>query len=498
MAEKYSLPPNAESLCNSMRALGYSFQAAVADVIDNSIAAGATKIELISPPIKDPDTAYLAILDNGHGMNRQELIKAMQLACKNPSQKREDNDLGRFGLGLKTASLSQCRELIVISLKNGAINIASWDLDEIKREQDWTLLLLDKEETEFQQIISQLKKYSSGTAVIWRRFDRLRTDTGFFETAFREYLSLTAEHLSLVFHRFLEGETKIPRISMELNGTRIKPKDPFIKSSLSSVQNVPIYIRQGKKPDFKDSVVVKSHTLPEQSMLTESDKKKMGLSGRTLSEDQGFYIYRRGRLIHWGGGWLGLRKMTQASKLCRVQVDVPASLDHYWLLDIKKSRAVPPKEVTKELKNFLEHLTEGSVKRQTGARNKKVVENSLWQTSVGSDDYSIEINRSSEYLAQFSRELTPEQNKKLSALLTMLELTLPIEWINAQYVSDRAPTFQKDLKVKIREVIATYYDESGPKISKEELVSMLLVNPMFQEEDKVSLVTQILNELENR
>ncbi|WP_370855629.1 ATP-binding protein [Parasutterella sp.] len=497
MAEKYSLPPNAESLCNSMRALGYSFQAAVADVIDNSIAAGATKIELISPPIKDPDTAYLAILDNGHGMNRQELIKAMQLACKNPSQKREDNDLGRFGLGLKTASLSQCRELIVISLKNGAINIASWDLDEIKREQDWTLLLLDKEETEFQQIISQLKKYSSGTAVIWRRFDRLRTDTGFFETAFREYLSLTAEHLSLVFHRFLEGETKIPRISMELNGTRIKPKDPFIKSSLSSVQNVPIYIRQGKKPDFKDSVVVKSHTLPEQSMLTESDKKKMGLSGRTLSEDQGFYIYRRGRLIHWGG-WLGLRKMTQASKLCRVQVDVPASLDHYWLLDIKKSRAVPPKEVTKELKNFLEHLTEGSVKRQTGARNKKVVENSLWQTSVGSDDYSIEINRSSEYLAQFSRELTPEQNKKLSALLTMLELTLPIEWINAQYVSDRAPTFQKDLKVKIREVIATYYDESGPKISKEELVSMLLVNPMFQEEDKVSLVTQILNELENR
>lgn len=291
--------------------------------------------------------------------------------------------------------------------------------------------------------------------------------------------------------------TKIPRISMELNGTRIKPKDPFIKSSLSSVQNVPIYIRQGKKPDFKDSVVVKSHTLPEQSMLTESDKKKMGLSGRTLSEDQGFYIYRRGRLIHWGG-WLGLRKMTQASKLCRVQVDVPASLDHYWLLDIKKSRAVPPKEVTKELKNFLEHLTEGSVKRQTGARNKKVVENSLWQTSVGSDDYSIEINRSSEYLAQFSRELTPEQNKKLSALLTMLELTLPIEWINAQYVSDRAPTFQKDLKVKIREVIATYYDESGPKISKEELVSMLLVNPMFQEEDKVSLVTQILNELENR
>ena len=480
-----------------MRALGYSFQAAVADVIDNSIAAGATKIELISPPIKDPDTAYLAILDNGHGMNRQELIKAMQLACKNPSQKREDNDLGRFGLGLKTASLSQCRELIVISLKNGAINIASWDLDEIKREQDWTLLLLDKEETEFQQIISQLKKYSSGTAVIWRRFDRLRTDTGFFETAFREYLSLTAEHLSLVFHRFLEGETKIPRISMELNGTRIKPKDPFIKSSLSSVQNVPIYIRQGKKPDFKDSVVVKSHTLPEQSMLTESDKKKMGLSGRTLSEDQGFYIYRRGRLIHWGG-WLSLRKMTQASKLCRVQVDVPASLDHYWLLDIKKSRAVPPKEVTKELKNFLEHLTEGSVKRQTGARNKKVVENSLWQTSVGSDDYSIEINRSSEYLAQFSRELTPEQNKKLSALLTMLELTLPIEWINAQYVSDRAPTFQKDLKVKIREVIATYYDESGPKISKEELVSMLLVNPMFQEEDKVSLVTQILNELENR
>lgn len=478
-----------------MRALGYSFQAAVADVIDNSIAADATKIELISPPIKDPDTAYLAIVDNGRGMDRQELIQAMQLACKNPSQRREGNDLGRFGLGLKTASLSQCRELIVISQKNGEVNIASWDLDEIKREQDWTLLLLDKEETEFQHIISKLKKFTSGTAVIWRRFDRLRTDTGLFETAFRDFLSVTAEHLSLVFHRFLEGESKIPRISMELNGTKIKPKDPFIKSSLSSVQNVPIYIRQGKKPDFKDSVVVKSHTLPEQSMLTESDKKKMGLSGRTLSEDQGFYIYRRGRLIHWGG-WLGLRKMTQASKLCRVQVDVPASLDHYWLLDIKKSRAVPPKEVTKELKNFLEHLTEGSIKRQTGAKNKKVVENSLWQTSVGSNDYSIEINRSSEYIAQFINELTPEQNKKFSSLLSMLELTLPIEWINAQYVSDRSLVLHNDLRSKIREVIATYYNERRPKISKEELISMLLMNPIFQEEDKALLITKILNEFE--
>ena len=497
MAEKYSLPPNAESLCNSMRALGYSFQAAVADVIDNSIAAGATKIELISPPIKDPDTAYLAIVDNGRGMDRHELIQAMQLACKNPSQRREGNDLGRFGLGLKTASLSQCRELIVISQKNGEVNIASWDLDEIKREQDWTLLLLDKEETEFQQIIVQLKKYPSGTAVIWRRFDRLRTDTGLFETAFRDYLSVTAEHLSLVFHRFLEGENKIPRISMELNGTKIKPKDPFIKSSLSSVQNVPIYIRQGKELDFKESVVVKSHTLPEQSMLTESDKKKMGLSGRTLSEDQGFYIYRRGRLIHWGG-WLGLRKMTQASKLCRVQVDVPASLDHYWLLDIKKSRAVPPKEVTKELKIFLEHLTEGSLKRQTGARNRKVVENSLWQTSVGPNDYSIEINRSSECLTQFTCELTPEQNKKFSSLLTMLELTLPIEWINAQYVSDRSLVLQNDLRSKIREVIATYYNERGPKVSKEEIISMLLMNPIFQAEDKALLITKILNEFEEK
>ncbi|HOC33201.1 MAG TPA: ATP-binding protein [Ruminococcus flavefaciens] len=108
------LPPYAPTLIESTRAIGYSLDAAIADIIDNSIAACSKNIDIFFFPVGD---AYIAVLDNGNGMNAAEIDVAMQYGSRNPLDARASNDLGRFGLGLKTASLSQCRILTVISKK---------------------------------------------------------------------------------------------------------------------------------------------------------------------------------------------------------------------------------------------------------------------------------------------------------------------------------------------------------------------------------------------
>ena len=134
------MPPYAPTLIESTRAIGYSLEAAVADIIDNSIAAGARNVDLFFFPI---DGAYIAVLDDGAGMNTDELNSAMQYGSKNPNVERDANDLGRFGLGLKTASLSQCRCLSVITKQGERIEGRRWDLDHVAQAESWSLLDLN-------------------------------------------------------------------------------------------------------------------------------------------------------------------------------------------------------------------------------------------------------------------------------------------------------------------------------------------------------------------
>ena len=142
MIEKQSLP-SAPILIESIRSIGYSFETAIADLIDNSISAKATRIDILSIPKEEP---YIIIFDNGNGMNKVELEEAMRLGSKNPNEVREENDLGRFGLGLKSASLSQCRNLTVVSKKDGKLSAFSWNLDYVIERNSWSILEYSEEE----------------------------------------------------------------------------------------------------------------------------------------------------------------------------------------------------------------------------------------------------------------------------------------------------------------------------------------------------------------
>lgn len=196
------VPPGAQ-LFESLRAVGYELQTALADIIDNSIAAKATHVDILFIP--EAEKPIVAILDNGTGMRPDEARIAMQLAGTNALDKREESDLGRFGLGLKTASLSQCRKLTLVTKASGKITGLCWDLDHIAKSNSWSLLVLDVDEIDELQFVSELKALESGTLVIWENLDRLLpegTENDFYAD---ELMERSKDHISLVFHRYLNS-----------------------------------------------------------------------------------------------------------------------------------------------------------------------------------------------------------------------------------------------------------------------------------------------------
>ena len=187
------LAPPAKALINGIRAIGYSFSTAVADIIDNSISAKATNIDIYSDPLDDQP--YFSILDNGTGMNRQELINAMTFGSNRINKKDSPDDLGRFGLGLKSASLSQCRNFIVITKQSNNIYAMSYDLDLIEKNNKWDLIELSKDEVKNEQCFNELLKYNNGTLVIWKDFDKLESNSNNFEDSFRNLVADAKKHV---------------------------------------------------------------------------------------------------------------------------------------------------------------------------------------------------------------------------------------------------------------------------------------------------------------
>jgi hypothetical protein len=342
MTKDFRLPPSAACLSASMRDLGYSLETAVADLIDNSISANATSIDIVCE--LGGSRPYLAILDNGRGMSPDELIDAMRHGSANPKLRRGVHDLGRFGLGLKTASFSQCRSLTIASRKGGAMSGAEWDLDRIDGADDWILLILDDKEIAALPHVAQLGTH--GTVVVWRNLDRLFEDEigTRRDDIVNEKLDLVERHLALVFLRFLAGEINgRKRIVITLNGHSVQPFDPFCrKNKATRLLPEDFVIVDG------ETVHLQPYILPHHSNLTATEYDFYQSRSDFIS-NQGAYIYRNGRLMAWGD-WFRLIRKGEATKLARVQIDFPNSLDESWTIDIKKSRARPPLAVRERMR----------------------------------------------------------------------------------------------------------------------------------------------------
>lgn len=414
--------PYAASLIEGMRDFGYTLETAMADIVDNSVTAGATKVEILADTISDEP--WIAIADNGCGMTEAELIEAMRPGSKNPLEEREGHDLGRFGLGLKSASFSQCRQLTVITRKRGISSAATWDLDRVAKTNDWSIEIED----DLSEFPLADKLPETGTIVLWRRLDRLSTnyrhDTAKRSAEINKALSGAERHLRLCFHRYMEGSQ--PKLALHLNGRRLLPIDPFA-TNLKGRQVDP----EERLPLANGEVVTQCFTLPHHKMMSKTSWEELGGPEGHL-RSQGFYVYREKRLII-AGSWLGLARQTELTKLSRVKVDIPNSMDADWKIDVRKASAQMPPVVRERLRRIVERL-QGTSKRTYQRRGRKLVADEnlpLWVRiqKDGSIIYQPNIDHPS--ITGFAKELPEEYRHGFQACIRLLGSGLPLAALHA-------------------------------------------------------------------
>ncbi len=345
-------PPQAVSMLESLRGLGYSTAAALADIVDNSISAGATEVRIDFSWAGQ--NSRISVLDNGRGMSDAELESAMRLGDKNPLVAREAHDLGRFGMGLKTASFSQCRRLTVATAKDDILSCLRWDLTELAANPDSGWLLFEDPAPGSKSFIENLKGKKAGTLVLWETLDRIVTN-GYKSDDFLALIDDVEAHLAMVFHRFLQDP--LARLKLFLNGRAVMPWDPFMTGHIAKAWAPP----PAKHHTEYGTVEIQCHVLPHRDKLTAAEfDANAGPAGWTAQ--QGFYVYRNERLLV-AGGWLGLGNSRvwnreEAHRLARIRIDIPNTADAEWKIDVRKSTARPPVSLKPWLTQFAENTRE--------------------------------------------------------------------------------------------------------------------------------------------
>lgn len=472
--------PNPSSLMESMREIGYSFETAIADVIDNSISAKAKSVHFrFNWNFGKP---WVGIIDDGIGMTNEKLFEAMTIGSLNPLDPREPEDLGRFGLGLKTASLSQTRRFTVITKKRNQYNIAEWDIDsrDIKNKNKWMINLYDLNEIKnnLKNLVdSYLDNQSNGTIVFWDKIDRL--DLGENprnkEQKFDNLMSEVNDNLDLVFHRYISPVLGSRKVNIVCNGNKLKGFDPFFINKSEEMHYEEIIFNNAK-------IGVQPYVLPHHTKVTKDDWNYYS-GKRGYLHEQGFYIYRNKRLIIYAN-WFRLIPKSELTKLLRVKIDIPNTLDHLWKIDIKKSNAVPPIEIKEKLKNIIGKI-EFAGKRVYKQRGKKLIENikePSWLRVAKEDKIFYKVNTDHSIIKNILKGVSEERREHLLSYLKILETTFPRD----AYFNDISSEPEKTSNIQvdaslIEDAIIFMAGGAEKKPSKSELDQLLLIDPFAKD-----------------
>ncbi len=420
-----STPPRAAAIVESLRAFGYDLPTALADLVDNSISAGARHVWLRFE--WDGADSVISITDDGHGMDAAELIEAMRLGGGGPLAARQPHDLGRFGLGLKTASLSQCRRLTVRSRRADmpAPETRCWDLDVIAARDDWRLLRAAAPAAEPR--FARLSSLPHGTTVLWQNLDRLTRgqdpQNEKHQLRFLERIEGVRRHLGMVFHRLLSGPSAT---RLFINERPVEPWDPFMEEHPATVRLPADPLRLGGV-----RVPVRAYVLPHFSKLTKPEHEA-GAGPRGWLAHQGFYVYRRDRLLV-AGDWLGFGwTKDEHLKLARIAIELPNSLDQEWQINVTKSRATPPLALRDDLRRIAEHARAKAKAVYTHRGSRLVPQKNservhLWAPVAKHDRVFYRINREHPLVRHLGAGAADAE--ALRALLRMLEETVPLQHI---------------------------------------------------------------------
>ena len=342
--------PSAGRLMVSLRDIGYDLPSAVADLIDNSIDANARHVAV--DLVADGPKSWLRVSDDGFGMTGKALGEAMRYGSQ---AEYHDGALGHFGLGLKTASLSQCRRLTVASraAERGPVAARRWDMDEVTRRDSWDLERVRATELDG-RLSDHLPPGRPGTVVLWEKLDRVlprRPTTGMTARVLGNANEEIRAHLAMVFHRFLDGEAYGGRhsLTLTLNGDRIEPWDPFARAELHT-RRLPAQVVTFDDPDGRTIAVdVQPFVLPGQHLFSSPEAHRAAGGPKRWNRHQGFYIYRRERMIQ-AGGWNRLRTLDEHAKLARIAVDLPPGEEVCFAIDVAKMRVTIPEELRPSLR----------------------------------------------------------------------------------------------------------------------------------------------------
>ncbi|HLZ79037.1 MAG TPA: ATP-binding protein [Sphingomonas sp.] len=422
------ITPSPHALLRSLRGLGYSPETALADLVDNSLAAGARQVSIrLDWREGNP---LVEILDDGAGMGFERLVEAMRFGGAGPDAERDSSDLGRFGLGLKTASLSQCRELTVASRHDGEVARLAWDVDRVG--EGWCA---DAPEVSPPgELAAAFESAGNGTLVSWSRMDRLGGLWGLDRDTFNERIADIRAHLAMTFHRFLSGEAR--RLAIRVNGLALAAWDPFCRSH-NATTAMPRDVIRGTD----GAIIARPYILPHRDRFAnEREWEEAGGPGGWV-ERQGFYVYRGDRLVS-PGGWLGLggaRAWTreESSRLARIALDLPVSMDEVWRIDIRKSVARPPAWARARLAGLGADCRRrarevfawrGGGPSRKHRRAEPDGEAWPWEARAGKSVPRYRVRRDHPAIAAVA-DLLGDDAALLEGLLSAIELTVPVERI---------------------------------------------------------------------
>ncbi|KAA8754044.1 ATP-binding protein [Paenibacillus sp. UASWS1643] len=400
--------PDATRMIEGLRDTGYEFNTAMADIIDNSIAAGATLVDIrFIMDYLGEISIYIA--DNGSGMDEDGLINAMRYGS---NQRPDPGSLGKFGLGLKTASTAFCRCLSVTSRSkdSNTVSKARWDLDHVSEIQEWQLLFLEPELEEL-DLLNEVTDGKSGTIVTWEKVDRILksySDQGgsYARKALERIKESLRDHISLVYQRFLNSEfIEAPKVTIRLDKEIIEAWDPFC-SNEPLTEIVAERIQEVELPNEQmTSFSIKAYVIPRKEQFSNEEKAK---KAKLTNDRQGFYIYRENRLIHFGD-WLGMFRNEPHGTLLRVEFSFDHTLDDAFNVDIKKSKIL----LNDDLYNWLKDQFLPAPRRAADDRYRKGVNNGVAKVTKGAHDSSNTNIGSKEKAVQLAKvEITnADQNE---------------------------------------------------------------------------------------
>lgn len=462
--------PNPEFLIKSIAEQGYSFESALADLMDNSVSANANKIEVMIKVDQEPFTLFIA--DNGNGMDDEMLRSSMQFPSNSPEEKRGPLDLGRFGLGMKTASFSQTRCFTVLTKKRGEKKYSgrTWDVKHLQRVGQWRLLVNTQDEInelleEYRSLseghLNRFENFEANTVVVWKglyKFENYLEENNRQSALKKQITEVTSDYLSLVFHRYMESSTN--PLQIRINNNLISPFNPF-----------PTHIIDFRPIEFKqkvfstDIIKIEGFILPSRSINESQSLSIWTTKNRSLMDMEGIYIYRADRLIHFGG-WNGLIKKAPRLQLARLRVEIGNSVDHLLHLNVAKSQIEIPHDLKKAFERYIDELKVQAEREyfNRGIRKFSSVQREnniqLFNRVASNKGTLLEVNKNFPLIKSLATELKTDQLTKLYLILRMIntrinEIRQTHEEKEFTGIEDEDGMSLNDLKICIKELIAS-------------------------------------------